>query len=273
MSAPGEPFAGAVLTGGLSSRFGTDKAALFAGAVEAALRAAGAERVARIGRDLADRGPLDGVRAALAWSPHDAVAVLACDLPDVAADGIRAVVAALDGAAAVPVVDGRLEPLHAAWRRSAALPAVEAALAAGERAVHPVLRRLGAREVHGLDPRWVRNVNTPSDLRHRVAMDEIDVEELARRHAAGGYVLDVRQQDEYDAGHVPGAVLIPLDQLGARLDEVPNDVELNVICKSGGRSASAVQALTQAGYRAVNVAGGTMAWIDAGHPVNEGSNP
>ena len=266
----GEPFCGAVLTGGLSTRMGTDKAALMAGAVEAALRAAGADPVVRIGRELADRGPLDGVRAALEASPHDVVVVLACDLPDASPVGIRTVVEALRGAVAVPVVGGRTEPLHAAWRRSLALAAVRSALDAGERAVHPVLSALGAAEVPGLDPAWVRNVNTPADLRHGGAMEEIDVTELARRHGEGGYVLDVRQPDEYEAGHVPGATLIPLDQLGARIDEVPDDVELHVICKSGGRSAMAVQALTEAGYRAVNVAGGTMAWIAAGHPVDEG---
>ena len=102
------------------------------------------------------------------------------------------------------------------------------------------------------------------------SLPEIDVAELARRHAEGAYVLDVRQPDEYEAGHVPGAVLVPLDQLEARLEEVPSDRPLLVICKSGGRSAAAVQALTGAGYDATNVAGGTMAWIDAGHPVAEG---
>ena len=102
---------------------------------------------------------------------------------------------------------------------------------------------------------------------------EIDVTELARRHAAGAFVLDVRQPDEYEAGHVPGAVLIPLDQLGARQDELPADRELLVICRSGGRSAAAVEALAAAGYDAVNIAGGTMAWIDAGHRVEEGAQP
>jgi rhodanese-related sulfurtransferase len=99
---------------------------------------------------------------------------------------------------------------------------------------------------------------------------EIDVAELARRHAAGAYVLDVRQADEYEAGHVPGAVLVPLDQLEARQAEVPSDAPVLVICKSGGRSAKAVQYLAPLGVDATNVAGGTMAWIDAGNPVVEG---
>ena len=102
---------------------------------------------------------------------------------------------------------------------------------------------------------------------------EIDVAELAGRHAAGAFVLDVRQPDEYEAGHVPGAVLIPLDQLPARQGELPTDQELLVICKGGGRSAAAVEALTAAGYQATNIAGGTMAWIEAGNPVAEGSQP
>ena len=105
------------------------------------------------------------------------------------------------------------------------------------------------------------------------SVPEIDVAELAQRHAAGAYVLDVRQPDEYEAGHVPGAVLIPLGELGDRQGELPNDQELLVICKSGGRSATAVEALTGAGFRATNVAGGTMAWIDAGNPVVEGAQP
>jgi rhodanese-related sulfurtransferase len=102
------------------------------------------------------------------------------------------------------------------------------------------------------------------------SVPEIDVAELARRHADGAYVLDVRQPDEYEAGHVPGAVLVPLGELGGRMGELPQDRPLLVICKSGGRSANAVQALTAAGYDATNIAGGTMAWIDAGHAVVEG---
>ena len=100
-------------------------------------------------------------------------------------------------------------------------------------------------------------------------LPEVDVAALADA-PADAYVLDVRQPEEYEAAHVPGAVLLPLDQLGARLDEVPGDRPLFVICKSGGRSAAAVEALTGAGYDATNVAGGTMAWIEAGHATVSG---
>lgn len=99
---------------------------------------------------------------------------------------------------------------------------------------------------------------------------EIGVSELARRHADGAYILDVRQPAEYAESRVPGARLLPLDELEARHREIPRDREVLVICRSGMRSALAVTALNEAGYRAVNVAGGTMAWVEQGHPVDTG---
>ena len=102
------------------------------------------------------------------------------------------------------------------------------------------------------------------------SVPEIDVDELAKRQGDGSFVLDVRQPDEYVEAHVPGAVLIPLNELAARQDEIPADRPVLVICGSGPRSARAVEALRAAGYDATNVVGGTNAWIDAGFPVAEG---
>ena len=102
---------------------------------------------------------------------------------------------------------------------------------------------------------------------------EIDVDELARRRAGGAVVIDVRQPDEYDEGHVPGARLIPLAEVGQRLDEVPAGAEVLVVCRSGGRSLKAAEVMAAAGRQAVNVAGGTLAWIEAGHPVARGAEP
>jgi molybdopterin-guanine dinucleotide biosynthesis protein A/rhodanese-related sulfurtransferase len=273
-----------------------------AGRVAAVLRDAGAEPVLAIGGDLPGlraagleavsdphegAGPLGGIAAALSLiGDRDVMVVLACDLVSASPLAVAAVVDALraapDAAAAVPMVGGKMEPLHAAWR-SSALGAVHEALASGDRAVHGVLARLGAVPVEGLESAWFANVNTPGELDSATVghtggmaegvVPEIEVDEMARRHAAGGYVLDVRRQDEYDAGHVPGAVLLPLDQLEARRSEVPADRPILVICKSGARSAAAVQALVAAGYDATNIAGGTMAWMDAGHPVVEGPTP
>lgn len=83
-------------------------------------------------------------------------------------------------------------------------------------------------------------------------------------------LLDVREPDEWTAGHAPGAVHIPLGELAARLDELPAG-QVNVVCRSGGRSARAVQALVQAGHPAVNVTGGMGAWALAGKPMESES--
>ncbi|GHC97684.1 sulfurtransferase [Nocardiopsis terrae] len=77
------------------------------------------------------------------------------------------------------------------------------------------------------------------------------------------YLLDVREDDEWRTGHAPGAVHIPLGTLGERADEVPRDRRVYVICRSGGRSGQATMALNQAGWDAVNVAGGMQAWEHA----------
>ncbi len=83
----------------------------------------------------------------------------------------------------------------------------------------------------------------------------------------GVWLLDVREDDEWAAGHVPGARHIPLGQLGARAAEVPQDELVYVICRSGARSGQAAQALAGAGWRAVNVAGGMQDWAAAGRPM------
>jgi rhodanese-related sulfurtransferase len=106
-----------------------------------------------------------------------------------------------------------------------------------------------------------------------MGVPEIDVAALADRRAAGAPVIDVREPDEYDEVHVPGARLIPLGEVADRAGEVPSDETVYVICKSGARSRRAAEHLRAAGYDAVNVAGGTMAWVEAGHEVATGSEP
>jgi len=102
---------------------------------------------------------------------------------------------------------------------------------------------------------------------------EVDVDELDRARADGAPVIDVRQPDEYDSGHVPGAQLIPLDEVGMRQAEIPPDDPIYVICLSGGRSAKATEFLRKQGRDARSVAGGTKAWIESGRPVVHGSSP
>lgn len=102
---------------------------------------------------------------------------------------------------------------------------------------------------------------------------EVDLDTFAQAHAAGATVLDVRNPDEYGQAHVPGAVLIPLPELAARQDEIPDADPLYVICAVGGRSLTAAKALVQAGYPAISVAGGTNGWIERGGPVATGEQP
>jgi len=102
---------------------------------------------------------------------------------------------------------------------------------------------------------------------------EIDVAELAQQRDGGVAVLDVRNPDEYDEAHVPGVFLIPLGELVERVDEVPTEGTLPIICRSGARSHQAAEWLRGQGIDAVNVAGGTLAWIDAGLPVETGGAP
>ncbi len=249
--------------------------------------------------DYPGQGPLGGVLTALARTRHDVVVVLACDVPGADAGAVHRVVAALVAApaadVAVPVLDGdggRRQPMHGAWRRSA-LPVVRRAFDEGERAVHRVLDDLAVVTVAGIPELAMVDVDTPNDLRRarlvergrrpphwdvmsestRPEVPEVDVDHLAEAAAAGAWVLDVRQSDEYEEGHVPGAHLIPLDELSARHGEVPKDQEVYVVCGSGGRSAAATQALNGAGYRTVNVAGGTKGWIAAGNAVVTGTEP
>jgi len=105
-------------------------------------------------------------------------------------------------------------------------------------------------------------------------MKSISVEKLHRIWAGNGArshccVIDVRTPDEYAAGHVPGARMICLDTLDARIHEIPKDREVFLICRSGARSAQALKHLRKVyGFtRLTNVEGGTMAWVDAGYPV------
>lgn len=86
-------------------------------------------------------------------------------------------------------------------------------------------------------------------------------------------LLDVREPEEWTAGHAPHAVHLPMSQIQARLDEVPAG-PLAVVCRVGGRSAQVTAFLAQRGHEAVNVAGGMLAWEAEGRPLTvEGDGP
>jgi len=96
---------------------------------------------------------------------------------------------------------------------------------------------------------------------------QIDVTDLAERRASGAPLIDVREHDEFAAARVPGALHIPLGEVVDRIHEVPVEGTVYVICARGGRSAKAVEHFRAKGIDAVNVAGGTLGWIDAGLPI------
>jgi len=100
---------------------------------------------------------------------------------------------------------------------------------------------------------------------------EISVREAAAKRDSGAFVLDVREPYEWAEIHVPGATLIPLGQLAARVAEVPKDREVVVICRSGNRSQEGRDILKRAGFTNVtSVAGGIREWSAAGLPTVSG---
>jgi len=99
---------------------------------------------------------------------------------------------------------------------------------------------------------------------------EIDVDELSALLAEGASLIDVRMPDEFQQGHVPGAISIPLTELPERLGDVPDEETGYVICQIGFRSMKACEFLETQGYVMVNVLGGTQAWIDSGRDTASG---
>jgi len=98
----------------------------------------------------------------------------------------------------------------------------------------------------------------PADLTPKM------VEEL--RATGEIVIIDVRQPEEYAVGRIPGATLIPLGELAQRTNEVPTDKPVVMVCRSGNRSAQAVQILQKAGFTNVhNMTGGMNAWTAAGY--------
>jgi rhodanese-related sulfurtransferase len=95
----------------------------------------------------------------------------------------------------------------------------------------------------------------------------IEVQQIPATIPDDTVVLDVREEHEWAAGHIAGAVHIPLGDLPARVGELDPAAHTLVICHLGGRSASATQWLHAQGHDVTNVAGGMEAWEDAGRPV------
>ena len=97
--------------------------------------------------------------------------------------------------------------------------------------------------------------------------DEVGLDDFAAAHSAGAFVLDVREPDEVSTGRVPGAVHIAMNDVPARVGELPKDTPFFVICAAGSRSRQVVDHLRAQGLNAYNVAGGTGGWAQRGWPL------
>ncbi|GIV95427.1 MAG: sulfurtransferase [Herpetosiphonaceae bacterium] len=110
-------------------------------------------------------------------------------------------------------------------------------------------------------------------FRKRSAIPEMIPEDVQQRLAQGEklQIVDVREPEEYAEAHVPGSLLIPLGQLAQRMDELPKDTPLVMLCRSGNRSGVAAELLQRAGRNDVtNLRGGIIAWARSGLPLERG---
>ena len=99
------------------------------------------------------------------------------------------------------------------------------------------------------------------------SLQHVSAEEAIALVGDGALIIDVREQWEWDRGHAPTAVLMPMSSFADHVDELPTDADILVICHSGARSYTVACALADGGYRAVDVLGGMDAWKHAGGPV------
>jgi rhodanese-related sulfurtransferase len=108
-----------------------------------------------------------------------------------------------------------------------------------------------------------------SDVKLDELPQEVDVQTVFDIQGAEGvYVLDVREQYEYDEKHIPDVTLLPMSEIQNRLDEIPTDKEVIITCRSGNRSGQVTKFLEQNGFDNVhNMQGGILAWEEAGFPV------
>lgn len=100
---------------------------------------------------------------------------------------------------------------------------------------------------------------------------QVNVREAYEMREAGVFVLDVREPHEWDTVHIPGATLIPLGELENRLEELPTNQDILVVCRSGNRSATARDVLLKTGFENVtSMAGGMIDWVNQSYETETG---
>ncbi|HQT99086.1 MAG TPA: rhodanese-like domain-containing protein [Acidimicrobiales bacterium] len=100
-----------------------------------------------------------------------------------------------------------------------------------------------------------------------MSVRDVDVAEAFTLVEGDAVLVDVRQPEEFDAGHAPMATLVPLSELPDHLDELPRDALVVCVCRSGARSRRAALFLSEAGFDVANVEGGMLAWAAADLPL------
>src|SRR4051812_29878581 len=106
-----------------------------------------------------------------------------------------------------------------------------------------------------------------------MAVLEVNDADLEAAPQTGAQLVDVREPHEYESGHVPGAVLVPLSTVPTSLDQFSTDGPTYVICKTGARSYRACEFLEGQGLEGINIEGGTMAWVISGRETVAGDQP
>ena len=98
----------------------------------------------------------------------------------------------------------------------------------------------------------------------------VSVDEAHQMYTEGTFVLDVRTPEEWNEFHVPNTTQIPLDELAVRVNELPKDQPIVVVCRSGNRSQTGRDILLQAGFNVTSMNSGLNTWRDSGYPVVSG---
>jgi rhodanese-related sulfurtransferase len=127
--------------------------------------------------------------------------------------------------------------------------------------------KISAGEWTNDDGRWADGLGYRDGMTQPTQISEITADEANQMVESGAYLLDVREDDEWEAGHAPAAVHLPMGLVSERLAEIPTDRVIVCVCRMGGRSGSVATALEEAGYDVHNLNGGMTAWEIAGLPV------
>jgi rhodanese-related sulfurtransferase len=97
---------------------------------------------------------------------------------------------------------------------------------------------------------------------------EVSPDEARALLGEGAQLVDVRAAHEWEGGHISGALHLPLDQLGERIEELDKDRPVVLYCRGGTRSSMATEALAASGYEAMKLTDGVVGWAEAGLPID-----